>query len=84
MGFLDKVLGGKKSKLVTLTEIGKDKVENAVGDETKSRYIIMADLDEHGASSIHEIAERKGLEESRVKVICQKLISEQLARTVNE
>jgi hypothetical protein len=85
MGFLDKVIGGgAKVKRFCLTDIGQEKVENAVGDESKARYIIMSDLAEHGSSTIHEISERKGLEEHRVKNICDALLREQCLRTVKE
>jgi len=83
MGFMDKILGPKKSKLVTLTDVGQDKVENAVGDESKSRYLIAADLAEHGASSIKEIAERKGMDVTRVKNTCDAMIHDGWLRTVS-
>jgi len=51
-----------------------------VGMESTARFKVASYLDEHGASSIGEIAEGTGYSEGRVKIICDKLLKEQWIR----
>jgi hypothetical protein len=76
MSILDKLLGSHKSKQIVITETGKQKVEQMVGADNTVRFKIASYLDEHGASTVSEIAEFTGYDEAKVKGMCQKLINE--------
>ena len=76
MGIFDVLVGKKKSQLYTLTELGKTKADNMAG-VNKIRLDIISYMEEHGASSISEIASGTHYPEHQVKAIVSKLYKEQ-------
>lgn len=82
MGMMDKLFGQKKkSKLVTLTELGKHKAEDLVGSQG-IRLKVVSYLEEHDASSISEISSGTNFPPEQVKVMVEKLQREQWVTTV--
>lgn len=67
-------IGAKKRTNVTLTELGKQKSEQSVGQG--ARLTILSDLSENGASSVRAISERTGMNEQRVKEIVRGMRAE--------
>ena len=83
MGFIDGLIGKKQSKNIALTDLGKEKTEQLVGEEGTAKFKIAAYLDEHGSSSLNEIAEGTGYSEKKVRIVCQKLIRDQWCKAVS-
>jgi hypothetical protein len=82
MGMMDKIFGGKKkANLVVLTELGKHKSEDLIGQQG-IRLKVVDYLDTHGESSISEISTGTGFPTEKVKIMVDKLQREQWVTTV--
>lgn len=70
-----------KHVIIGLTTLGKSKSESFEGNGTK--FQILADLADNGASSIREIANRTGIDDSKVKVVVKTLLREGMVRKMD-
>jgi hypothetical protein len=76
MGMLDKLFGKKKATLYGLSEIGKHKAEELIGQHGL-RLKVVNYLEDHEASSISEISSGLSSTPEQVKIMVNKLQREQ-------
>jgi predicted transcriptional regulator len=84
MGLFDNVLGKGKKKAthVSITSIGKKKVEESSGG---LRFSILSHLEDSGSSSYNELAEATGKDIHKIKATCKQMLHDgEIRETIDE
>jgi predicted transcriptional regulator len=83
MSILDRLFGGNKIKRVTITEVGKTKLDSIAAGASGIRLRILDHIESDGASTVAELSSSLGYSPDKIKVAVKQMMREGWVQIIN-